>query len=115
MFGTTIKNIFRKQTKFRQNEFTILYGSHSGNSEFIAKEAHKFFKKNGLATAAIDLAKYTPQQLTNEKAVLIVISTHGEGNSPDSAKKFFMNLFSDEAPLLNHLNYSVCALGDSSY
>jgi sulfite reductase (NADPH) flavoprotein alpha-component len=115
MFGTAIKNIFRKQTKSEQNAFTILYGSHSGNSEFIAKEAQKYFKKNGVATAMFDLAKYTPQKLSNEKAVLIVISTHGEGDPPDSAKNFFMNLLSDEAPVLNHLHYSVCALGDSSY
>ncbi len=116
MFGTTLKKIFKRQpANSQQNELTILYGSHTGNSEFIAKEAQKLFKKNGISTGVFDLARYSPQKLTHENSVLIVISTHGEGDPPDAAQKFFVNLFSDEAPSLAHLNYSVCALGDSSY
>ena len=115
MLGTTFKNIFKRKTGNQQNELTILYGSHSGNSEFIARETQKHFNKNGIKTTAFDLSGYSLRNLASEKSVLIVISTHGEGDPPDSAQKFYMNLFSDNAPLLNQLNFSVCALGDSSY
>ncbi len=115
MFGTAIRKIFIKPSNQPTDEIVILYGSHSGNSEFIAKEAQKYLKKNGLSATACDMAKYAFGKLTHEKSVLIVISTQGEGDPPDSAQKFYKNLFAENAPLLTNLNFAVCALGDSSY
>ena len=115
MFGTAIKKIFRKPTNQPTDEIVVLYGSHSGNSEFIAKEAQKYLKNNGLSATVCDMAKYEFRRLTNEKSVLIVVSTQGEGDPPDSAQKFYKNLFAENAPLLTNLRFSVCALGDSSY
>jgi sulfite reductase (NADPH) flavoprotein alpha-component len=115
MFGTAIQKIFRKPTDRPTDEMVVLYGSHSGNSEFIAKEAQKYLKKNGLSATACDMAKYEFRKLTNEKSVLIVVSTQGEGDPPDSAQKFCKNLFAENAPLLTNLQFAVCALGDSSY
>jgi len=115
MFGTAIQKIFRKPTDRPTDEIVVLYGSHSGNSEFIAKEAQKYLKKNGLSATACDMAKYEFRKLTNEKSVLIVVSTQGEGDPPDSARKFYKNLFAENAPLLTNLQFAVCALGDSSY
>jgi sulfite reductase (NADPH) flavoprotein alpha-component len=115
MFGTAIKKIFRKQTDRPTDEIVVLYGSHSGNSEFIAKEAQKYLKKNGLSATACDMGKYEFRRLTNEKSVLIVISTQGEGDPPDPARKFYKNLFAENAPLLTNLQFAVCALGDSGY
>ncbi len=115
MFGTAIKKIFRKQTDKPTDEITILYGSHSGNSEFIAKEAQTYLKKNGLTAIAQNVAKYDVRRLGTEKLVLIVISTHGEGDPPESALKFYKNLFSEQAPALTNLQFAVCALGDSNY
>ncbi len=115
MFGTAIKKIFRKQTDRPTDEITVLYGSHSGNSEFIAKEAQTYLKKNGLTAITQNVAKYDVRRLGTEKLVLIVISTHGEGDPPESALKFYKNLFSEHAPSLTNLQFAVCALGDSSY
>jgi sulfite reductase (NADPH) flavoprotein alpha-component len=115
MFGTAIRKIFIKPSNQPTDEIVILYGSHSGNSEFIAKEAQKYLKKNGLSATACDLAKYAFGKLTHEKSVLIVVSTQGEGDPPDSAQKFCKNLFAENAPLLTNLQFAVCALGDSSY
>ena len=115
MFGTAIKKVFRKQTDRPTDEITVLYGSHSGNSEFIAKEAQNYLKKNGLSANACNVAKYDIQRLGTEQFVLVVISTHGEGDPPDSALKFYKNLFSEHAPSLTNLQFAVCALGDSSY
>ncbi|HZL11925.1 MAG TPA: flavodoxin domain-containing protein [Prolixibacteraceae bacterium] len=115
MFGTAIQKIFRKPTDRPTDEIVVLYGSHSGNSEFIAKEAQKYLKKNGLSATACDMAKYEFRKLTNEKSVLIVVSTQGEGDPPYSAQKFCKNLFAENAPLLTNLQFAVCALGDSSY
>ena len=47
--------------------------------------------------------------------VTLIISTHGEGEAPDDAEVFHEQLFSKKAPDLSELQYSVLALGDSSY
>ena len=116
MFSTTIKKIFNRNKKEPPfADLTILYGGHSGNSEFIAKESSKYFKKKGIKAQLADMAKYDFNRLQQEKLLLIVISTHGEGDPPARAKKFHRKLLSAEAPFLKNLRFSVCALGDSSY
>lgn len=115
IFGTAIRKIFKKPADQPTDEIVILYGSHTGNSEFIAKEAQKYLKTNGISVTACDIAKYEFRKLMNEKSVLIIVSTHGEGDPPDSALKFYKNLFAENASLLTNLQFAVCALGDSSY
>jgi sulfite reductase (NADPH) flavoprotein alpha-component len=97
------------------DQICILYGSHSGNSEFVANETQKYLRKNGMKTSVANLAKYDFSKLEKEKSLLLIISTHGEGEPPESAQKFCKKLLSNEAPSLSHLHFSVCALGDSSY
>ena len=115
MFGTEFMKIFKKQSNQPTDEVVILYGSQSGNSEFIAKEAQKYLKKCGISVSVSSMAKYEFQKLTNEKSLLIIISTQGEGDPPDAARKFIKNLFAENAPMLTNLQFAVCALGDSSY
>ena len=47
--------------------------------------------------------------------MLIVASTNGEGEAPDDAIALHEFLASKKAPKLEHLQYSVLALGDTSY
>ncbi|MCY8077507.1 flavodoxin domain-containing protein, partial [Bacillus haynesii] len=49
------------------------------------------------------------------KNLLIVVSTHGEGDPPDNALSFHEFLHGRRAPKLDDLRYSVLALGDTSY
>lgn len=94
---------------------TILYGSQTGNGEALAKSLAGLAKAKGYAAQAISLADYKPSKLKRESLVSFVISTHGEGEPPDDAEVFHEYLLSDNAPDLQHLRYSVLALGDSSY
>lgn len=96
-------------------EVTILYGSQTGNSKGLANKAAKTLGDNGFKLTVQSMSDFKPNQLKKIKNLLLVISTHGEGDPPDNALTFFEFLHSKRAPKLADLHFSVLALGDSSY
>src|SRR5690606_12113435 len=58
---------------------------------------------------------FKTNQLKKVQTLLVIVSTHGEGEPPDGALLFYEFLHSKKAPKLDGLQYSVLALGDSSY
>lgn len=114
MFTSIIKRI-RKKAALEPGMITLLYGGQSGNSAFIAEKAKKYLEKRDLAVRAVNMSRYPLEQLKDESHLLVVVSTHGEGDPPDAARKFHKHLLSGEAPQLGKLKYAVCAMGDSSY
>ncbi|QQS51275.1 MAG: assimilatory sulfite reductase (NADPH) flavoprotein subunit [Bacteroidota bacterium] len=93
----------------------ILYGTRSGNAQKLAQKAQKKAEAIGIPVELVNLNEYNPKQIKQEKNLLIVVSTDGEGAPPLSAEEFYQFLHSKKAPELNSLKYSVLALGDSSY
>jgi sulfite reductase (NADPH) flavoprotein alpha-component len=94
---------------------TVLYGSQSGNGKTIADELVTTINARGLKAIAFSSIDYKTARLKKERFLLVVISTHGEGEPPDAATAFYTFLHSARAPELPDLRYSVLALGDSSY
>ena len=100
----------------QQNKvLTILYGSQTGNAEYLAKDHKKLLEAEGYPIRIVNMLDYKPKELKKESHVLVIVSTHGEGDAPDDAVELWDFLGSKKAPSLNHLNYAVIALGDSSY
>jgi sulfite reductase (NADPH) flavoprotein alpha-component len=58
---------------------------------------------------------YPLKDLAKERLLVVVMSTHGDGDPPDDARSFIEFLASKRAPKLEQLSYAVLALGDSSY
>lgn len=93
----------------------ILYGTHTGNSERLAKESAKKIKALGREVQVSDMGSFKVKELKNIDELLIIVSTDGEGDPPVQAEEFLGYLQGRKAPQLPHLSYSVLALGDTSY
>ncbi|ARD49641.1 assimilatory sulfite reductase (NADPH) flavoprotein subunit [Sporosarcina sp. P33] len=96
-------------------EITILYGSQTGNGQGIAEQAAAKLKEQSFDVTIQSMSDFKPNALKKIENLLLVVSTHGEGDPPDTALPFYEFLHGRRAPKLDHLHYSVLALGDSSY
>jgi sulfite reductase (NADPH) flavoprotein alpha-component len=96
-------------------DVTILYGSQTGNAQGLAKKAGKKLEADGFQVTILAMNDFKPNNLKKVENLLIITSTHGEGTPPDNALSFHEFLNGKRAPKLDHLRFSVLALGDSSY
>lgn len=94
---------------------TILYGSQTGNSQGLAEKYASLLEAQNVDVTVSSLGKFKASNLKKITNLLLIVSTHGEGDPPDQAIQFYEFLHSKRAPKLEHLQYSVLALGDSSY
>ncbi|CAA9892286.1 sulfite reductase, alpha subunit, flavoprotein [Candidatus Methylobacter favarea] len=97
------------------SEITILVGSQTGNSEALAEQTHQLAASRGLRSVIKKMGDYKLPQLKTEKNLLVIVSTHGEGEPPDNARAMHEYLFSKRAPSLKQAHFAVLGLGDSSY
>lgn len=102
------------QTKPVTNKITIAYGTETGNSKKLASEFASKAKKNGINAKVVSLDQYRLSDLPKEDYFLSIVSTHGEGEPPAAAKKFYDHIHSNGFKL-DKLKYGVLALGDTSY
>ena len=96
-------------------KLTILYGSHTGNGKKVALQAAEAAKQRGLAADVRDMNDYPTRQLAQEQNLLVVVSTHGEGEPPMAAEELHQFIRGSRAPKLPKLRFAVLALGDTSY
>ncbi len=94
---------------------TVLFGSQTGTAEGLAKKLVKTLKKGNFEPNIQDMGSYDKEQLSKEKNLLVITSTYGDGEPPDTALELHTWLMSDAAPRLEGVNFSVLSLGDSSY
>ena len=94
---------------------TILYGSQTGNAKQVAQSFFEKAKERGLDARLVNMADFKPAKIKDERYLTIVVSTHGEGEPPESAAKLLDFLASKKAPKLNDTKIAVLGLGDTSY
>jgi len=95
-------------------KLTVLYGTESGNSETLADRAVKAAKKRGFTATMRNMADFSSADLTKLSNLLVVVSTWGDGEPPESATAFYRDFMATEVKL-SSVRFSVCALGDTSY
>ncbi|WP_421182612.1 assimilatory sulfite reductase (NADPH) flavoprotein subunit [Aeromonas dhakensis] len=94
---------------------TILYGSQTGNAKGVASSIKAQAEARGLPVTLTSMADYKPKQLKKETHLLVVVSTYGEGEPPESAVDLFEQLKKGKVGKLEGLKFAVLGLGDSSY
>lgn len=102
----------------KKNRFLLLYGSQTGQAEAITDEIRDNSVVHGLDCERHCLSQAEKKfTLENETCVVIVTSTTGDGEPPETALKFFRRLKKRTLPSdhLSHLNYALLGLGDSNY
>jgi len=93
---------------------TVLYGTESGNCEMLAEKVVKAAKKNGHKGKLTNMADISAKDLAKSETLFVIISTWGDGEPPEAAETFY-NEFMAAGVDLKGVDFSVCALGDSSY
>ena len=100
----------------------VLYGSQTGNSEEISKIIYKLLIEKGYnckhSSLNNSIQNDTFNFIQDEKStVIIVCSTTGNGDSPESATYFWNKLKSRKQPknLFNGVKYTILGLGDTNY
>lgn len=91
-----------------------MYGTESGNSEILADRAVKAAKKKGFQAVMKNMSDISPGDLAKVSNLLVIVSTWGDGEPPETATAFYKEFMTAETSLAN-LRFSVCALGDTSY
>ncbi len=95
-------------------KLTVLYGTESGNSEVLADRAVKEAKKRGFQASMKNMSEIQPLDLAKAANLLVIVSTWGDGDPPETAVPFYKDFMASDVALAG-VRYSVCALGDTSY
>lgn len=94
----------------------IYFATETGNAKRIAQETAKAAKARGFRPQVSPITKADLNSLAKEEHHVVFISaTHGEGDPPDAARKFFELLKAEKDISLSTLKYAVLGLGDRAY
>ena len=100
----------------------ILYGSQTGNAQEISKEIYLYLIEKKYICNYSSLNNTIQNDSFSfindeESLVIIVCSTTGNGDAPESANLFWRKLKNRNLSkrLLDKINYAVLGLGDSNY
>lgn len=119
------RNIVEKLEESGKN-CIIFYGSQTGTAEDYASRLAKEGKSRfGLETMVADLEDYDYENLDtipDDKVVMFVLATYGEGEPTDNAVDFYefitgedVSFSESKEPALENLNYVAFGLGNNTY
>lgn len=95
-------------------KITIAYGTETGHSKKLAAAFAARAKQQGVQAKLVSLDQYRPADLAKEDYFVTILSTHGDGEPPAAAKKFYDHIHNNGFRL-EQLKYGVLALGDTAY
>ena len=94
---------------------TLISASQTGNARRVAEQLRDDLLAAQLNVTLVNAGDYKFKQIAQEKLLVVVSSTQGEGEPPEEAVALHKYLFSKKAPKLTDTAFAVFGLGDSSY
>lgn len=94
---------------------TIISASQTGNARRLAEQLRDDLLAANLNATLISAGDYKFKQIAQERLLVIVASTQGEGEPAEEAVALHKYLFSKKAPKLSDTAFAVFGLGDTSY
>lgn len=113
--ATESQAITQQSSQTPAREVTVLYGSQTGNAQTLAEELTQKLQEKNIEVTVSSLDDFKPKNIKKVQDLLILTSTHGEGEPPDNALTFYEFLYSKRAPELEDVRFSILSLGDTSY
>ncbi|WGE31988.1 assimilatory sulfite reductase (NADPH) flavoprotein subunit [Actinobacillus genomosp. 2] len=93
----------------------VLSASQTGNAKSVADKLTERLTAIGVNVTRTSLKDYKAKNIADEKLVLLVTSTQGEGEAPEEGVLLLKLINGKKAPKLDRLQFAVLGLGDSSY
>jgi len=93
----------------------ILYGTVTGNAEMRANKVAAMVRRTGRAARIHDMAHCQANMLNEASCVLVITSTHGDGEPPEDAAPFWQAVVHGNGLELRGVKFSVLALGNTTF
>lgn len=94
---------------------TILSASQTGNARRLAEQLRDDLLTAKLNVNLVNAGDFKFKQIAQERLLVVVTSTQGEGEPPEEAVALHKFLLSKKAPKLEGTAFAVFGLGDTSY
>ncbi|AUQ40877.1 NADPH-dependent assimilatory sulfite reductase flavoprotein subunit [Yersinia ruckeri] len=94
---------------------TVISASQTGNARRLAEQLRDDLLVAKLNVNLVNAGDYKFKQIAQERLLIIIASTQGEGDPAEEAVALYKFLFSKKAPTLPETAFAVLGLGDSSY
>ncbi|MBR9957870.1 NADPH-dependent assimilatory sulfite reductase flavoprotein subunit [Cronobacter sakazakii] len=94
---------------------TLISASQTGNARRVAEALRDDLLAVQLNVNLVNAGDYKFKQIAQEKLLIVVASTQGEGDPPEEAVALHKFLLSKKAPKLDGTAFAVFGLGDTSY
>ncbi|MBC8952766.1 NADPH-dependent assimilatory sulfite reductase flavoprotein subunit [Xenorhabdus sp. PB62.4] len=98
-----------------QKTVTLLSASQTGNARRLAEQLRDSLLAANLNVNLINAGDYKFKQISQERILIIIASTQGEGEPAEEAVALYKYLYSKKAPSMKDTAYAVFGLGDTSY
>lgn len=111
------KTVILNPAGARENKDNVLlaYATQAGQAEHIALQTAAALQHAGVTVTVQSLATLNPERMRHFHRALFVVSTFGEGEPPDHARRFAARLAHHQTEALRHVQFGILALGDRHY
>jgi sulfite reductase (NADPH) flavoprotein alpha-component len=93
----------------------LTFATQTGHAERIALQTAAVLQSAGVAVVLQPLVRLSVDALQRYRKVLLVASTFGDGDPPDSLRAFARQFARQSDSGLQHMHYGLLALGDRNY